>query len=325
MGCDGSRRVEPGSGAATIRIIVIGATGHIGTFLVPRLVTAGHEVIAASRGAREPYQPHDAWAEVERLKIDRINEEAAGSFGERIAAVEADVVIDLICFTLESAQHLVKALAGRDVLLLHCGTIWVHGHSTIVPTVESQPRTPFGDYGIRKAAIEAWLLNAARDETIRAAVLHPGHLVGPGWAPLNPAGHFDSTVFTTLANGDELLLPNLGMETVHHVHADDVARAFELAITNPERANGESFHVVSPAAMTLRGYAEAMAAHFGKPARLGFLPWEEWRKTVTESQARATWDHIAHSPNCSIAKARERLGYAPRYTSIEAVIEAVHA
>jgi nucleoside-diphosphate-sugar epimerase len=308
-----------------MRIVVIGATGHIGTFLIPRFVEAGHEVIVASRGAREPYMPHDAWARVQRLKIDRIHEEAAGSFGMRIAAIEADVVIDLICFTLESAQHLVHALTGRDVLLLHCGTIWVHGHSTIVPTVESQPRNPFGDYGIKKAAIEEWLLNATHEGKVRAAVLHPGHLVGPGWPPLNPAGHFDSAVFATLAQGDELVLPNLGMETVHHVHADDVAQAFQLAVTNAERAAGESFHVVSPAAMTLRGYAEAMATHFGKPARLRFLPWDEWKLTVTESQARATWDHIAHSPNCSIAKARERLGYAPRYSSTQAVVEALNA
>jgi nucleoside-diphosphate-sugar epimerase len=77
--------------------------------------------------------------------------------------------------------------------------------------------------------------------------------------------------------------------------------------------------------MTLRGYAEAMAAHFGRPARLGFLPWEEWRTTVTDAQAAITLDHIAHSPNASIAKARERLGYAPRYTSLEAVIESVAA
>jgi nucleoside-diphosphate-sugar epimerase len=260
---------------------------------------------------------------VERVAIDRSAEEASGTFGNRIAAFRPDVVIDLICFTLESAQHLVASLEKSDALLLHCGTIWVHGHSTIVPTTESQPREPFGDYGIQKAAIEEWLLDAARREVIRAAILHPGHIVGPGWPPLNPAGHFDPAVFTQLANGEELILPNLGMETVHHVHADDVAQAFELAVTKAERAVGESFHVCSPAAMTLRGYAEAVSAHYRRRARLTFLPWDEWRKTVTERDASATWDHIAHSPNCSIAKARERLGYAPRYTSLEAVIEAV--
>lgn len=31
------------------RVVVIGATGHIGTYLVPRLVDRGHEVIAVSR------------------------------------------------------------------------------------------------------------------------------------------------------------------------------------------------------------------------------------------------------------------------------------
>ena len=306
-----------------MRIIVIGATGHIGTFLVPRLVAAGHEVVAASRGMREPYQPHHAWADVERVNIDRSTEEAAGTFGDRIAALRPDVVVDLICFTLDSAQHLVRALQERDTLLLHCGTIWVHGHSTIVPTVESQPRAPFGDYGIQKAAIEQWLLGASRRREIRAAMLHPGHVVGPGWNPVNPAGHLDPAVFTRLAKGEEVILPNLGMETLHHVHADDVAQAFELAITSAERAVGESFHVCSPAAMTLRGYAEAMAAYFGRPARLAFLPWDEWRTTVTEAQAAITLDHIAHSPNASIAKARERLGYVPRYTSLQAVIEAV--
>ncbi|HEY3880184.1 MAG TPA: NAD-dependent epimerase/dehydratase family protein [Trebonia sp.] len=38
------------------RVVVIGATGHIGTYLVPRLVDRGHEVIAISRGARGPYR-----------------------------------------------------------------------------------------------------------------------------------------------------------------------------------------------------------------------------------------------------------------------------
>jgi len=308
-----------------MRIIVIGATGHIGTFLIPRLVAAGHEVVAASRGTRVPYQPHSAWASVERVSIDRTAEEGAGTFGDRIAGLRPDVVIDLICFTPDSAQHLVRALGKRDALLLHCGTMWVHGHSTIVPTTESQPRAPFGDYGIQKAATETWLLDATRRKEIRAAILHPGHIVGPGWPPVNPAGHLDPAVFRRLANGEEVILPNLGMETVHHVHADDVAQAFELSVTNPDRSVGESFHVCSPAAMTLRGYAEAMAAHFGRPARLRFLPWEEWRKTVTDAQAAITLDHIAHSPNGSIAKARERLGYAPRYTSLEAVIESVAA
>ncbi len=46
------------------RVVVIGATGHIGTYLVPRLVDAGHEVTAISRGTRGPYQASPQWAAV---------------------------------------------------------------------------------------------------------------------------------------------------------------------------------------------------------------------------------------------------------------------
>jgi nucleoside-diphosphate-sugar epimerase len=268
---------------------------------------------------------HPAWNVVRRIDIDRTAEEAAGTFGARIAALEADAVVDLICFTPTSAQHLVDALRERQTLLIHCGTMWVHGRPTTVPATEDLPRHPFGDYGIRKAAIEKLLLESTRRGVARAVILHPGHLVGPGWNPLNPAGHFNPDVFTRIAHGEMLQLPNDGMETVHHVHADDVAQAFELSITHPDDAVGESFHVVSPAPMTLRAYAEAMFAHFGHPARLQFMPWDEWRHTVTEEEAAATWDHIAHSPHGSITKGRERLGYAPRYSSLEAVIESVNS
>src|SRR5262249_5605676 len=91
-----------------------------------------------------------------------------------------------------------------------------------------------------------------------------GHIVGPGWEPLNPAGNGDLDVFGKLARADPLVLPNFGLETLHHVHADDVAQAFELATLRRTVAIGESFHVTSPRAISLRGYAEAVAGWFGQ-------------------------------------------------------------
>lgn len=306
-----------------VRAIVIGGTGHIGTYLIPRLVEGGYEVVSISRQQRTPYSKHTAWKKVRQVSLDRTHAEQSGDFGEQIKALEPDVVIDLVCYTPDSARMIVTSLKGRLRHFLHCGTIWVHGHSVQVPTAESQPRMPFGEYGINKAAIETYLLGEAHRTGFPATVIHPGHIVGPGWPPLNPAGNFNLEVFAKLARGEELLLPNLGLETVHHVHADDVAQVFMCALANPGNAVGENFHAVSPAALTLRGYAEEMAAWFGQTAKLGFLPWEEWRKTVSEKDALQTWDHIAHSPNCSIAKAQRLLNYQPRYSSLQAVQESV--
>jgi nucleoside-diphosphate-sugar epimerase len=284
---------------------------------------ARKELVCASRQQRHPHPSHDAWKRVEQVQIDRVTADQTNAFGEEIRKLNPDIVIDMICFTLESARQLVTSLKGQVQHFLHCGTIWVHGHSEQVPTCETQPRKPFGEYGINKAAIEAYLLAEARQYGFPATVLHPGHIVGTGWYPLNPAGNFNPEVFRKLATREELVLPNMGMETVHHVHADDVAQAFMQALGNWSSAVGESFHVVSQAALTLRGYAESMATWFGQEARLLYLPWEEWKKTVSEKEAHATWDHIAHSPNCSIVKAQRLLAFNPRYTSLQAVQEAV--
>jgi nucleoside-diphosphate-sugar epimerase len=291
--------------------------------LTPRLVETGHSVVSVTRSQREPYLPHGAWSQVEKVTLDRTAEEKAGTFAAKIRDLRPDVVIDLTAYTLESTQPLVECLRGHIQHFVHCGTIWVHGPSIESPVTEEQPRKPFGDYGIAKARIEEYLLNESRRNRFPATVLHPGHLVGRGWLPLNPAGNRNPAVFVDLIRGNEITLPNLGRETLHHVHADDVAQAFVKAVANWSAAVGESFHVVSPAAVSLAGFAEAVAGWYGKAARIRFLSWGEWRTAVSDADARMTWDHIARSPNCSIRKAERLLDYCPRYSSFEAVRESL--
>jgi nucleoside-diphosphate-sugar epimerase len=306
-----------------MRYVVIGGSGHIGTYLIPQLVRLGHEVIQVSRGNRAPYIPDPAWREVRTVNVDRSAEEAAGTFGKTIADLQPDVVVDVVCFTRESAVHLVEALEGKVQHFIHVGTIWVHGPSAEVPTSEDTPRRPICEYGRNKLLIEQYLQEKARRDGFPATVVHPGHIVGQGWAPLNPAGHFNPQVFVKLARGEELVLPNFGMETVHHVHAADVGRLIIKAAENWSLAVGQSFHAVSPAAVTLRGYAEAVAGWFGREANLRFEPFDVWRQSVSAEEAAATHEHISRSPSCSIEKGKRLLGYHPRYTSLEAVRESV--
>lgn len=307
------------------RVVVIGGRGHVGTYLVPALVERGHEVVNVSRGQAAPYRRHAAWGKVEQVVADRTAEDAAGTFGARIAALAPEVVVDMISFHLPSTQALVEALRGRVEHFLHCGTIWVYGHNEAQPATEDDPLNPFGEYGTDKAAIEAWLLHESRRTGFPATVFRPGHIVGPGWAPLNPVGHFNVEVFSRIARVEELALPNFGLETVHHVHAEDVAQVILRAIANRSVAVGEAFNAVSPQALNLRGYAEAMFRWFGQEPRLRFQPFEEWKADQFPEDAQATWEHISRSPCHSIDKGRRRLGYEPRWTSLAAVQEAVSA
>ena len=186
---------------AVSRIVVIGATGHVGTYLVPRLVRAGHEVVALSRGEREPYLAAAEWHSVERVTVDREAEDADGVFGERVAALGADAVVDMVCFTPESARQLVQALRPARPLLVHCGTIWVHGPAHRVPVTEDEPRTAYGDYGTGRrrsrrcctasgwpAACRAWCCIPAISPALGRRSRPPGTSIstsGGGWPPVS--------------------------------------------------------------------------------------------------------------------------------------------
>jgi nucleoside-diphosphate-sugar epimerase len=253
--------------------------------------------------------------------VDREAEDAAGMFGERVAALGADAVIDMLCFTPESAQQLVDALRPTRPLLVHCGTIWVHGPAHRVPVTEDEPRTAYGEYGTGKAAIEALLHRETIAGGVPSVVLHPGHISGP-WPSITPAGNLDLDVWRRLATGEPLALPGLGLGVLHHVHGDDVAQAFERALARPA-AIGSSFHVVSEQAMTLRGLAAGVAGWFGREPVIELVEWTEFARRVGTEHAAVTREHVARSIAASIDRAREVLGYTPRYTALDALRESL--
>jgi nucleoside-diphosphate-sugar epimerase len=306
-----------------VRIVVIGGSGHVGSFLVPRLVRAGHEVINLSRGTRAAYVEDEAWSDVDQVTVDRDAEEAAGTFGKRVAALEPDVVVDMICFTPDSAAALVEAIRGRSGHLIHCGTIWRYGPSVKQPMREDDTSPPFGEYGTQKAAIAELLAAETASGGLATTVLQPGHISGPGWVPIGPLGNLDPGVWYALSAGQEIAVPGLGAELMHHVHADDVAQAFQLAVEHRDAAAGESFNVVAPSALTARGFLMIAAGWFGQTAKIRSVSWAEFRSGTTAEFADSSWGHLSRSQYASIEKARTLLGYAPAFEPEAAVLDGI--
>jgi nucleoside-diphosphate-sugar epimerase len=306
-----------------MRIVVIGGSGHIGTFLVPRLVRAGHDVVSISRGQHAGYRHDPAWQQVRHVTADRAAEDRAGTFPTRVADLRPEVVIDLICFTLDSATALVERLRGVTGHLLHCGSIWRCGPSLKVPITEDNGAPPIGEYGVAKAAIAQMLLAESRSGGLVTTSLHPGHIVGPGWHPIGPLGNLDATVWRKLSAGQQIDVPGIGAEFMHHVHADDVAQAFEAAVVRRDAAAGEDFSVVAPSALNVRGYAQIAASWFGQTAVLNPVTWDEFRRSTGDEAAQASWDHLVRNHYFSIDKARALLRYTPRYEPEDAVLESV--
>ncbi len=305
------------------KVVVIGGTGHIGTYLIPQLVEKGYQVVCVSRSIAMPYFENLSWKEVEMVALDRFELEKKDQFGQAILDLNPSIVIDLICFELSSAQMLVNVLKGKIKHFLHCGSMWVHGFNEFVPTVETQPRKPISEYGEKKVAIETFLLDQYKKENFPSTMIHPGHIVGEGWWPVNPQGNFNPKVFQDIEKGATIDLPNLGLETLHHVHAIDVASAFVNAIEHRIQSIGQSFNIAAEQAMTFKGFATAVSNRYKQTPTFNFLSWDAFKKKVSEKDAQDTLGHLEHSTLGSIEKAKRLINYKPKYTALEAVFESL--
>lgn len=307
-----------------MKTVVIGGSGHIGSYLIPKLIHAGHQVVNISRGKSKPYTADPIWREAESLVLDR-QQHAKGVFEQKIAELNADIVVDLINFSLDDTKTMTQALQNTNLShYLFCSSIWAHGQATRLPMLEDQTKFPLDEYGRQKAQSEEYLHRLHRLEGFPETVVMPGQISGPGWAIITPTANADHRTFGRIQRGEEIVLPNFGMETLHHVHADDVAQVFFNAIAHRQSALGESFHAVGEESITLLGYAHAMYRWFGQEERIKLLPWAEWCEHTGEQELiDSSYYHIARSGHFSIEKGKRLIQYSPRHTLLETVQESV--
>ena len=302
-----------------MKAIVIGACGHIGTYLVPMLVEAGYETIAISRGMKEPYEAHPAWERAIRVKMDRNNEPM---FAQKIADMGADVVVDLINFRVQDTMDMVAALSESGCKhYLYCSSCWTHARAQVLPVNEDDMRCePLCDYGKDKLASERYLTEVFRTTGFPATCVRPGQISGQHWPIIGPWGNLSVRPIQSIADGKGIKLPNFGMETIHHVHGYDVAQCFFKAITHREQALGEIFEAASGGSITLYGYAMLLFDFFGKEPDISFLPWDEWcRHEGNPAECNETYLHIARSGSYSVEKEARLIDYHPRYTNVETI------
>lgn len=304
-----------------MRVAVIGGNGQVGSYLIPTLVQEGHEVTCVCRGTSPYVHESPELAQIREVYLARGDED----FETEIARLGCDVVVDNICFTKAQAEAMVRALSGKVAHYVVVGSIWIHGPSVCPPITEDECRAPMDEYGAGKLELTDYLMGLWKTERFPATVVHPGHIIAPGFSAIvGPQGNRNMGVIEALRDGREVPLPNFGLETVHHVHAADVAGIIAAAIRVGEPSFGEEYHAVSPRAITLRGFCEEVAALYGQQAKLRYLPFDEFAREVGDQDADCTLEHISHSPACSPAKTERELGYVTKPT-MEVVAEHLRA
>lgn len=302
-----------------MKILVIGASGHVGSYLVKALIKEGHDVHAVMRGTRTPYGYDDkVWGKV--TVVGKTREELYQS--DFIERLNADVICDLIAFDLDGVKKIVSKI-NNDAFYVQIGSIWMYEDKEYLPVDENHPKNAKQTYGQQKGLIEEFLMEKVSKQELRATVIHPGHVSGKEWQPINPQGNLDFSVFEKIRDGKQIVLPYHGLPTVQHVHSSDIAEMIIACINKQEIANGQAFIAVAEKAMTLRAITEKLYSYFGHEPNVKYVDWEEFKQTVGEGNALASWDHVFHSPCCTVEKAKKMLGVKIKYSIMDIFYEYV--
>ncbi|WP_194919140.1 SDR family oxidoreductase [Catenulispora rubra] len=250
-----------------MRIFVTGASGWIGSAVVPELISAGHQVLALARSDASAQTVADLGAEV--LRGD-LNDTGA----LRDGALDSDGVIHL-AFVVPSVteaatrtdaaaiQTFATSLAGSGKPLIVSGaTLVTPGR----PSTERDELTPAGPVAARITNMRAAL--AAADTGVRTClVMLPRSVHGPG----ERHGFIPQLITTARAKGVCGYLGD-GASRWPAVHVKDAAHLYRLAIE--QTPAGAVLNAVGDEGVPTREIAEAIGRHLNLPARS--LPAEEF-------------------------------------------------
>jgi nucleoside-diphosphate-sugar epimerase len=310
-----------------MRIVVTGATGNVGTSVVEALAADDRvgEIIGIARRLPEWRPPKTRW-----LALD------VGSDDLRPAFDGADAVIHLAWLIQPSrdaaelervnvggSRRVFEAAAAAGVgALVHASSVGVYSPGLKWPAVdESWPRegVPSLFYARHKAAAERMLDDL--DDRLRIVRLRPGLIfkreAGPEIRRLF-AGPFLPT--RLVQPGRLPLLPLPERLVVQCVHASDVADAYRLAALSPD-ARG-AYNIAAEPVLDRAELARALRSRaVTVPARpVRALADLTYRARL--QPAPPGWlDMGLAVPTMDTRRAREELGWTPRHTAREALLE----
>lgn len=238
-----------------MRILVTGATGFVGRYVVPAIVERGHVVRALVRGSTNGAIT-SASDRVEHFSADLLDLSAVAA-----AVAGIDVVVHLaICLTrdrdvlgddtLKATRNLCDAMVSAGVTrLIHCSSRAVYDWASAARQPdESAPldRAPElrDDYARTKIGQEELIAEFTTAHGWATTILRPGFIWGPGREQLAGWGHSFGPLHVVV--DPRRLLPM--------TYVENCADSFALAVDEP-RAAGEVFNIVDDDLPTAWQYA----------------------------------------------------------------------
>ena len=253
-----------------MRVFVTGASGHVGSAVVPELLSAGHEVIGLARSDASAATLEARGASVRRgdlRDVDGLREAAAAADGVVHLAFDHEAMVagDMAGAgetDLAAAQALADGLAGAGKPLVSTSGTAMFSLAGLKRTCTEEDVLP-GGYRIDT---ENMIIGLA-ERGIRSSILR---LPPSVHSSLDKHGFVPTLIGIARDKGVSGYIGD-GTNVWPAVHTLDVARLYRLALEKAPA--GSRLHAVDDEGITLREIAEAIGRNLGIPT--ASIPAEE--------------------------------------------------
>ncbi len=222
----------------TLKALVLGGNGFIGSHLIDRLLSRGYWVRVFDRFPERFRKPlanvdyriaqfSDSFALAEALEgIDIVYHLISTTVPGTSNLNPAADINDNLIMTVRLLEQMTKAGVKRILFLSSGGT--VYGNPEKLPVTENHPLNPICSYGIVKLAVEKYLFMYQRLYGLQPVVIRPSNPYGPRQGHIGVQGLI-ATFIHKIINGETIKIWGDGLITRDYLYIEDLVKLCVIA------------------------------------------------------------------------------------------------
>ncbi len=309
----------------TQRILITGGAGFLGINLVRYLLQKGQKVVSLDIA---PFDYPDVQDRIQIVQGDIRNPQDVEKAMENVQlAVHAAAALPLykpadIFSTDIDGTRIVLETARRKGLgrVIHISSTAVYGIPDHHPLLESDERHGVGPYGEAKVEAER-ICEAFRQQGMCIPILRPKSFIGP-----ERLGVF-AMLYEWASEGRHFPILGKGDNRYQYLDVEDLCEAIWLCATKPDEVVNDTFNIGAEVFGTPKTDFQAVldAAGFGKriisiPERPAIFALRVLETLHLSPLYKWIYETVGKESFVSIEKAKQKLGFRPRYSNVDALL-----